>query len=184
MSAASSCVRHCFSQPCAIELRGEPASPQSDYTLKCIAAFAASRFYVMRPRAATGIVSRTRSPSTSRTTSTRFDTTQEWFGTTRTRSPGSSAACRRRREPSRALPTAARSSASRPSGRRRIADACQHGAVAGGAADPARQVVGQRLAAAIEDDPVGAPASATTVASTVSAQSSSVAAPSATCVRS
>ena len=52
------------------------------------------RFYVIRPRAATGSVSITWSPSTSRTTSTRFDTTQEWFGTTRTRSPGLERACR------------------------------------------------------------------------------------------
>src|SRR5687767_15578797 len=52
---------------------------------------AESVYYVIRPRAEISSRSTPRSPSTSHAASTRFDTTQEWLGTMRTRSPGSHA---------------------------------------------------------------------------------------------
>ena len=48
-------------------------------------------YYVIRPRAEISTRSITSSPCIIQADSTRFDTTQEWFGTTRTRSPGFSA---------------------------------------------------------------------------------------------
>src|SRR5439155_12300719 len=57
----------------------KPQSTPSHYTSKGFAALAGfCVFYVIRPRAATGKVPTTSSPSTKRTTSTRSDTTQQW----------------------------------------------------------------------------------------------------------